>query len=218
MFSRSASAATAASALPSYAPGLTFRERFTMRYCSIYQPECRWFWFFMIFFLLPYMIIAQDCELLIVRLGLHTALLVNTLFVLGYGFTACLITKRLKLRTVQKLIFIMTSDGIFQIAITTVTMASNADTTMVTTPIDSGSLEINSYEESKGVFVSSELERILTLSFIITTSVWILLGNCSIIWIRYVSDKLNQEYHHMLSICAFYNIMLVIPGKYWFWN
>ena len=38
-------------------------------------------------------------------------------------------------------------------------MTSNADTPVETTPIDSVAVETTSYEEPKGVFVSSELER-----------------------------------------------------------
>ena len=79
---------------------------------------------------------------------------------------------------------------------------------------DTASFEMAPFDRFKGVFVSSEYERILMLSFVVLSSAWVLVANSSIIWVRHVSDKLNQEYHYMLSICAFFNIMLLIPGTY----
>ena len=109
----------------------------------------------------------------------------------------------------------------FVLTTTLVNEVSNDDDLLETTSLDSYSFEttpasmvsINDFQ-FQGVFVSSESERILTLIYIIIASLWIIIANGSIMWIRYVSDKLNQEYHYMLSICAFFNIMLVIPGKY----
>ena len=83
-----------------------------------------------------------------------------------------------------------------------------------TTSFETASLEMAPFDGFKGVFVSSEFERILMLSFVVLSSSWVFVANSSIIWVRHVSDKLNQEYHYMLSICAFFNIMLLIPGKY----
>ena len=65
---------------------------------------------------------------------------------------------------------------------------------------------------TKGIFFSCKWERYVTLTFITLMSTWIVLSNGSIVWTKYKSCKLQKKRYYLLSICAVYNIMIVVPG------